>query len=121
MKENKLKKKNKREIKKEKQRLRQEFHDKYTLSKMVKVNDNWYPTYPKHLVSVYLTITWWDNGNGETIFVISGADDTVIERRFSSNNIEYLKEKWEEWRIFYDKIPQTTNKKWYLERGFEYG
>ena len=119
MKENKAKRKNKRKKKRKNQQLCQELRSNYTLNKMVKVNDDWYPTYPKHQVSVHLTIVWWE-GYGETIFVVAGADDTAVEKRFLSSNMDELIEKWKEWNIFYDNIPQTTNKRWYLERGFEW-
>lgn len=89
---------------------------------MVKVNDDWCPNYPKHEVHVHLFIDWYDYDNsGAVIFVISGMDDTCVERRFKSSNLDVLIQKYEEWKIFYNEIPQTTNQRWYLQKGFQYG
>ena len=117
MSENKrLNKREKKKLERERQKL---FHEKYNISKMTKVNDDWYPTYPKHEVSVHLFISWFDfKDSGFVGLVIAGMDDYCVAKKYDSKDINELIEKWDEYKKIYDSIPQTTNKRWYLDRGF---
>ena len=106
---------------KEEKELKELLRNNYNLIKSVKVNDDWYPTYPKHFVNVHLFITWWEfkqKEYGEIAIVVSGMDDFSMSKRESSTDINELFEKWNKYKEFYDKIPQTTNKKYYFDRGF---
>lgn len=96
----------------------------YDLSKMVKVNDGhmWNPCYPGHFARVHLNICYMPNTPfSNTYLVVSGMDDTFVEKRFESDDLEELIVKWNEYRKIYDSIPETTNLRWYLDRGFVYG
>lgn len=51
---------------------------------------------------------------------VSGMDDTALEMRFSSSDLEELKEKWHKLKSIYDSIPLTTNWQWFLDKGFTF-
>lgn len=99
-----------------------EIQRKYSYEKMLKVNDDWYPCFPKHEVYLHCNICLHHgNTQGLCIICIAGKDDYALEKRYYSNNIDELIEKYEEYVNFAEKIPEVTNKKWFLDRGFELG
>ena len=113
---------NKREAKRKEKQLQEELQ-KYRQGKMIKVNDgeNWHPCFPKHEVYIHIGITWNSRGNyGEAIMCVFGADDTGVEKRFLSNDLDILIREWNKFKKFYDEIPQTTNIRYYLDRDFIY-
>lgn len=114
---------NKREVKRHKKAIQEEIRNNYCFDKMVKVNDgeNWCPCYPNHEVSVHLALHWdVDTNHGMARISIWGLDDTGVAKELRSSNLDELKDKWQEYKKFYDNIPMTTNMKYYKDRGFIY-
>ena len=97
----------------------------HRFSKMIQVNDDWYPCYPHHQVSAHCGIFCGsmdpDTKDWSVFCVISGADDTCVEKRDKDLTKEQAIEKYEQYLAFINQIPEVTNKRWFLERGFEYG
>lgn len=91
---------------------------------MIKVDDPemWCPAYPNNQVELNLGLFY--SGTHEfsnTYLYVSGMDDTALEMRFSSSDLEELKEKWHKLKSIYDSIPLTTNWQWFLDKGFTFG
>lgn len=110
-----------KENKREKKRKEKEFQknlEKYKSSKYVKVNDDWYPNFDKNKVRVRIGINWYGY-KGKAYITVWGADDTGVELIHSSENFDLLVKTWEKYQEIYDNIPQTTNRKWYLDRKFK--
>lgn len=115
---------NKREIKKQKLKTKKEIMEKYYKQKMIKVNDGylWAPPYPKHQVCMTIGLYWNPDFNNGTAYIsVHGMDDTSFEKRTNSDNLDDLINVWKEYEKFYKNIPQTTNTKYFLDRGFTYG
>ena len=90
----------------------------------MKVNDNWYPTYPDNKVKVSLIFNNFRLKNiYKNMFVrccVWGADDFGLEMDFESDSEEELKDKFLEWKQYvYDEIPETTNKEYFYNLGFQ--
>lgn len=114
--------KNKREKKRQDKQLQQYIKTNYDISKMVKVDDPemWCPAYPNSEVMVHIGL-FYSKSFSNTFLVISGMDDTVLELRFRSDDLEALKNVWNDYKNIYDAIPEITNFKWYTDRGFVFG
>lgn len=82
-------------------------------SKMVKVNDDWYPNFPNNEIEVVLVLY-----KDYALFRAYGADDTYVEM-ICEYQTEIAYNTWKE--FIYDKIPDVVNKQWFLEHGFLWG
>lgn len=87
--------------------------------KFIKVNDDWYPTYPNHLVRFKIAMHYFED-KPDYCFVrmcVWGADDFGLEKDFESTNYEELEAKYYEWKEkVFDTIPQTTNARYFEEK-----
>lgn len=113
---------NKREKKREFKKLRQEIRDNYCISKMILVDDPelWCPAFPGNKIQANLGLFYTGTSISNTYLVVSGADDTALEIRHSSNNLDDLKNVWDKYKSIFNSIPEVTNFQWFLDRGFAY-
>ena len=70
------------------------------------------------IVTSYCGNTW--NGSGKVMMTVrANADrDSALTKYFESRDPEELVAKFEEYKAFAETIPETTNWRWYVERGF---
>lgn len=100
------------EDKKKKHKRPKEYEVCERLSKLVSVDDDWYPNLCGNKVVVTLTLF-----GGFVKFNAYGDDDTGVEMECPVHS----KAVFNTWKKYiYDKMPEVVNKKWFFEHGFYY-
>lgn len=80
--------------------------------KYVKVDDNWLPNFEGDTVHVTLTLL-----GGYIRFNVSGGGYFEVEKRYNKSDKNVF---WSWKKGIYDKIPDVTNMKWFIEHGFHH-
>lgn len=93
------------------------------IDKFIKVDDNWYPTFPNNQVNMSLIFNYFKlnktDSNKLVRCCVWGADDFGLEIDFESESLNELKDKFLEWKKYlYDEIPEITNKEYFYNLGF---
>ena len=94
--------------------------NQFRLDKMVTVTDNWYPCYEGNKVRVSLFLNYHKSLDYQFVRIcVWGADDFGLEMDYEDKDYDKLVAKYHEWKdTIFDKIPNKTNKKWFIDKGF---
>ncbi len=95
------------------------------LSFFYPTSDDWYPNFPRNCVEVRLSVSHNPDKvgsipNGRILIVVSGADDTSLEKDWFIEEATERLSKVEELKIWLKfRLPNPLTKAWLKEQGFQ--
>lgn len=92
-----------------------------------KNNEMWgYFYQPKHSVRIHVAACYCgfgvDKGEGKVYMTVrANPDDScALSKHLYSENLDEIIAKFQEYKSFAENIPETTNWRWFIDRGFQY-
>ena len=81
---------------------------------------------PHHAVHIHVAACYCgvgtDKGEGKVFMTVRANpyNSCALSKHMYSENLEEIIAKFNEYKAFVENIPETTNWKWYTDRGFKY-